>query len=301
MKLILIDEISLYEGVLYSIMSSKHKTVLVTGAGGYIGNYVVKMLLDMGVNVLAVDNNTERIDFRANIVEYNIFSGDEQIYDHLGRPDICLHMAWRDGFIHNSESHLKYLYSHYEFITNMVNGGLKHIAVMGTMHEVGYYEGEINENTSTNPFSLYGIAKNSLRQAIETFLKDKDIVYQWLRAFYIYGDDLKNKSIFSKIIQAEQEGKSSFPFTSGENKYDFISVSELARQISFSVMQTEIKGIINCCSGKATPLKDMVEEFIAKNGFKIKLEYGAFPERPYDSPALWGSNDKIQRIINEMT
>ncbi|MCH1642336.1 NAD(P)-dependent oxidoreductase [Paenibacillus timonensis] len=278
---------------------SNNKTVLVTGAGGYIGNHVVKTLLDMGVNVFAADNNVERIDFRANIIEYNIFSGREQIYDELGRPDICLHMAWRDGFVHNADSHLKNLYSHYEFIKNMVNGGLKHVAVMGTMHEVGYYEGEINEETPTNPYSLYGIAKNSLRQSLETFLKGRNVVFQWLRAFYIYGDDSKNKSIFTKIIQAEQDGKELFPFTTGENKYDFITVDELARQISLTVLQTEIDGIINCCSGQPVSLREMVEKFLEKNAYKIKLDYGAFPNRPYDSPGLWGSNEKIQRILKK--
>lgn len=273
------------------------KTVLVTGAGGYIGSYVAKTLLDFGVNVTAVDNNTSNIDPRANIIEYNIFSEDEKIYEHLGRPDVCLHMAWRDGFVHNAESHLKNLHSHYNFVRNLVNGGLQHIAVMGTMHEVGYHEGMINDDTPTVPYSLYGVAKNTLRQSLDILLKDRNVVYQWLRAFYIYGDDLKNKSIFSKIIQAEQEGKEKFPFTTGNNKYDFITVEELAKQISLSVLQSEITGIINCCSGKPVSLKDMVENFLKQNGFKIKLEYGAFPDRPYDSPAIWGNNDKITKIV----
>lgn len=53
--------------------------------------------------------------------------------------------------------------SHYLFIKNLLEGGLKHIAVMGTMHEVGFFEGSIKEDTPTNPQSLYGIAKNALR------------------------------------------------------------------------------------------------------------------------------------------
>ncbi|MFC6648294.1 NAD-dependent epimerase/dehydratase family protein [Paenibacillus rhizoplanae] len=116
----------------------KNKTILVTGAGGYIGRFVVKYLLNLGVQVSAVDYNTEFIDERAKKFEFNIFADYDNIYEELGKPDVCLHLAWRDGFVHNSESHLQNLYSHYKFIRSMVDGGLQHVAVMGTMHEIGY-------------------------------------------------------------------------------------------------------------------------------------------------------------------
>lgn len=276
---------------------SNNTSVLVTGAGGYIGRFVVKTLLDSGVKVTAVGHNIEHVDDRARKLDINIFEEYDNIFEMLGSPDVCLHMAWKDGFIHNSDAHMQYLYPHYKFIKDMIDGGLKHIAVMGTMHEIGYHEGEVNEDTPTNPYSLYGIAKNSLRQALDVMLKDKDIVFQWLRAFYIYGDDSKNSSIFSKIMQAEKDNKESFPFTTGNNMYDFISVDELAYQITQCVLQSEITGIINCCSGVPITLRDMVESFIAKNEYKIKLDYGVYPDRPYDSPAIWGDNKKIQQII----
>ena len=44
-------------------------------------------------------------------------------------------------------------------------------------------------------------------------------------------------------------------------------------------------------------LADKVEEFIKEHNFKIKLNYGAFPDRPYDSPAVWGSREKIDIIL----
>ncbi|GIP08706.1 MAG: NAD(P)-dependent oxidoreductase [Paenibacillus macerans] len=273
------------------------RTVLVTGASGYIGTHVVKSLLELGVSVQAIDRNTGDIDPRVRRVELDIFEDNKNIYEDLEKPDIVLHLAWRDGFVHNSDSHMKYLYSHFNFLKNLIDGGLKHLVVMGTMHEVGYYEGEIDENTPTNPYSLYGVSKNSLRQALEVYLRDKNVVFQWLRAFYIYGDDSRNKSIFAKIMQAEQEGKERFPFTSGEKKYDFILVEELALQIALASLQTEVTGIINCCSGQPVSLREKVEEFIKNNGFNIKLEYGAYPDRPYDSPAIWGNNKKIQYII----
>ena len=45
---------------------------------------------------------------------------------------------------------------------------------------------------------------------------------------------------------------------------------------------------------------EMVETFIKDNNLNIKLEYGAFPDRPYDSPAIWGNADKIQSIMSKM-
>ena len=63
-------------------------------------------------------------------------------------------------------------------------------------------------------------------------------------------------------------------------------------------MQKKVCGIINCCSGTPISLGERVEKFIADNNLKIKLDYGKFPDRPYDSPGVWGDNKKIQMIMN---
>lgn len=273
------------------------KKILVTGAGGYIGQHVVKALLDKGAAVIATDIRLDDVDDRATKIQKNIFEENEKIFTEMGSPDVCLHMAWRDGFIHNSEKHIEDLDSHYKFISNMMKGGLKQIAVMGSMHEVGYYEGAIDENTPTNPLSLYGIAKNTLRQLTFLLGKNENVIVQWIRGFYIFGDDLKNNSIFKKIVEAEQEGKTEFPFTSGKNKYDFLSIYDMADQIAEIVLQDKINGIINSCTGQPMTLAEKVESFIKENNFKIKLKYGAYPDRPYDSPGIWGDATKINEIM----
>lgn len=269
--------------------------VVVTGASGYIGRHVVDALIKMHHEVIAVDMINKGINTDATFLSLDIFSDD--IYNKLGRPDACIHMAWKDGFNHASDAHMGMLSKHYAFIKNMIDGGVKYLSVMGTMHEIGYYEGCVDENTPTNPLSMYGIAKNALREASLLLAEKSNTALMWLRAYYILGDDSNNNSIFTKITQMEHEGKASFPFVSGKNKYDFIHVDELAKQIATASTQSEITGIINCCSGKPVALADKVNEFIEKNHYSIRPDYGKFPERPYDSPAIWGDNTKINLIM----
>lgn len=271
--------------------------ILVTGAGGYIGRHVVKALLDDGRQVIASDRHLDGVDDRATKISLDLFTEQENLYEKLGSPDVCLHMAWRDGFKHDSDAHMGDLSNHYRFIESMLNGGLRHIAVMGSMHEVGYWEGAIDENTPCRPASMYGIAKNALRGATTLLGQRYGAVVQWIRAYYIVGDDARGNSIFSKLLKAAKNGEKTFPFTSGKNQFDFINVDDLAKQISAVVSQDEVNGIINCCSGKPQPLAKRVEQYIRENGLNISLDYGAYPDRPYDSPGVWGDNTKIRKIM----
>ena len=273
------------------------KRILVTGANGYIGRYVVKNLLDMGAEVLAADMRTEGIDPRARILQENIFSDKEGLFAALGSPDACIHLAWKDGFVHNSDAHMGCLSDHYRVLRRMLQEGLPQILVMGSMHEVGYWEGAIDENTPCNPVSLYGIAKDSLRRALFAMTSGQNVTVQWLRGYYIYGDDERSASIFGKICAAEERGQEWFPFTTGKNKYDFVEVDQLGKMIAATAMQREVTGIINCCSGVPVSLAEQVESYIRGKNMKIRLQYGAFPDRPYDSPGVWGDASKIRKIM----
>ena len=271
--------------------------ILVTGANGYLGRGIVKSLLDMGHDVVAADFSMDGVDERAELKKCNLFSVDNP-YEYFGNPTAVFHLAWRDGFVHNSAAHINDLAKHCEFIESMCKSGIAKIAVMGTMHEIGFYEGSIDENTSCRPTTLYGIAKDALRKFTELCANKYQITYQWVRAYYIVGNSEYGNSIFSKIVKSEKEGKEKFPFTTGQSQYDFLDYEDFCYLAAKIVGQNEVNGIINCCSGKPEKLCDRVERFIKENGFKIKLEYGVYPDREYDSLAVWGNDKKTKEIVN---
>lgn len=278
----------------------KSERIMVTGANGYIGRHVTKELLKRGYEVIATDIKCSDIESNENLIkiETSIFD-DAELFENVGNIDRCIHMAWRNGFVHNSDAHMEDLSKHYTFIKRLCEKGVKSISVMGTMHEIGYWEGAIDENTPTNPQSMYGIAKNALRLSSKLLTSNYNVSLKWLRAYYILGDDIKSNSIFSKIIKAAEEGKKEFPFTTGKNLYDFITVDKLSEQIFSASLQDEILGEINCCTGKPISLAEKVEEFIRENNLNIKLKYGAFPDRKYDSPGVWGDSTRIDKIMQK--
>lgn len=278
-------------------MTNDNGTVIVTGAGGYLGVHVVAALIDRGHNVTAVlrPGSSAPVDPRASVLEADILAPDFAP-TAWGDAAALVHLAWKDGFQHNSRAHMEQLSAHYHLLTSAAEAGISRIVALGTMHEVGYWEGAITAETPTNPRAQYGIAKDALRRSLPFALPDSTSL-AWARAYYIYGDDRRSNSVFRKLLEAADEGRLTFPFTSGKNLYDFIRVEELGRQIAALTDATEITGTVNCCSGEPKSLASQVEEFITEHGLDITLEYGAFPDRVYDSPGVWGDATIIREVM----
>ena len=271
--------------------------ILVTGANGYLGQGIVRHLLDNGHYVVAADFNVDHVDERAERMAYDLFSITNNPYEYFKEPDVLLHLAWRDGFVHYSDAHIIDMPKHYNFIKSFAESKVSKIVVMGSMHEIGFFEGSIKEDTPCNPTTPYGISKNALRELTTMFCKQKGKLFQWFRGYYIVGNSKYGSSIFSKITAAENEGKKEFPFTMGLNQFDFIDYEDFCEQVAKATAQDEILGVINICTGRPEKLADRVERFIKENGYNIKLKYGAFPDRPYDSKAVWGDSSKIDLIM----
>ncbi|MGN5051490.1 NAD-dependent epimerase/dehydratase family protein [Aeromonas veronii] len=266
--------------------------IIVTGANGFIGRRCIEKLLNRGHQVTAILHPSDiphPLLTECKIVKLDLFNLSlDEIENVFSSSDALLHLAWQAGFNHFDPCHIKNVLMHYDFIEKVVKSGIKKVSVAGTMHEIGYHVGAVNAQTPCNPLNPYGVAKNFLRQALFVLAKSENFDLQWLRFYYITGDDEFNNSIFTKILKADASGEKTFPLNSGEMLYDFIDIQELAEKITLKI-EGEGSGVFNCSSGKPVSLRTAVERFIADKNLSILPVYNVFPSREYDSVAIWGA------------
>jgi nucleoside-diphosphate-sugar epimerase len=285
------------------------KSVAVIGAAGYIGSRVVAALSQRQIRTIAIvhpSEHAERVErisklTHVEVIQFDITSGAPDPLKKIGSPDACIHLAWKNGFNHQDPQHLQAGLQHLAFLNALMDAGLTSLAVAGTAHEVGFFEGRVTETTPCNPANNYGIAKNFLRQALMLSAKQKQARLMWLRFFYIFGHDEENNSVLTKLLAAARSKTATFAMNDGEILYDFIHVEALAEQIVACLFQRHYEGIIHCCTGSPVTLKTMVQRFVTEQHLDIQLEFGKFPFRSYDSRALWGDATVINHIMKENT
>ena len=277
--------------------------ILVTGATGFIGDYVVGELLQKGYEVIATSLSREkavtkewfhRVDYRP--ADLNGFNSNW--FGFFDEPDCMLHLAW-EGLPNYKDSfhYERNLPNNFSFIKNMINGGLKSLTVTGTCFEYGLQEGCLSEEMPVNPVTAYGIAKDSLRRMLENYLSNRnDIYFNWVRLFYMYGKGQGKNSLLSQLHTAIENKQDVFNMSGGEQLRDYLSVEEVAQNLVTVAGSNYSNGIVNCCSGQPISIRKFVEDEIERleSGIKLNLSFYSYPD--YESFAFWGDNRKLQKL-----
>lgn len=277
--------------------------VLVTGATGFIGNWVIHKLLELPeVEIIATSKNPDNAKLKPwiNKVTYipmDIRLAPENPFHFFGMPDKLIHLAWEGLPDYKSVFHIEEnLWYHYKFLKKIIFGGLKDISITGTCLEYGMVNGCLSEEHPTDPNTSYGLAKDTLRRFLSELRKQNNMSLKWIRLFYMYGPDQNEKSLFSQLNKALERGDGIFNMSEGDQLRDFLPVQKVAKIIVGIAMQDQ-EGIFNCCSGKPISILSMVESVIAKTGKKIQLNKGYYPYPDYEPIAFWGDSYKTTKVL----
>jgi len=283
------------------------KTILITGATGFLGSHLASALVKEKFNVVALKRKTSSISrcngFGEKITWINIEETNElkkRISEF--QPEILIHAAWsgvkaserdnREG----QEININFLSSLLETIKG---SSVKKIIAFGSQAEYGKFEGAIDENQPCRPDSVYGETKLKTLQLLKEFSENHKKEWYWLRLFSVYGPGEDKSWLIPSTINNLISG-SEMKLSPCEQRYDYIYVKDFADGIIRVVNKKENEsGVFNFSSGQSISIKDIVtflENKLAPG--KGILKIGALPYRSGQVMHMQSISDKFFRTFD---
>jgi len=280
------------------------KKILVTGATGFIGNYVVKELLKNNCQVIATSQNEYKASSfpwfpQVKFIPFDLKDYDNAInyFEYFHKPDAMIHLAWEGLPNFEDDFHIvSNLPRHYRFLQNILHNGLKDITITGTCLEYGLQEGCLMEDSTALPGTAYANAKDSLRKMLLELQLQEQFIFKWVRLFYMFGNGQNANSILAQLDKAIALGEPSFNMSGGEQVRDYLPVEQVAKYLVKIALQNKVIGIINCCSGKPITIKELVMEHLHRKGASMQLNMGYYPYPAYEPMRFWGDTHKLNLL-----
>jgi dTDP-6-deoxy-L-talose 4-dehydrogenase (NAD+) len=274
--------------------------VLVTGASGFIGRHVIRALQQhASCDIVATGRDERRLAaLGVESVPMDLGDCDADSFAQFGCPDVIIHLAWPDISSYRDPIHIeRHLWDSYRFVVTLAESGLRRVSCVGTCYEYGLQDGCLSEDLPTAPVTTYGVAKDSLRLFLECRLDLEVTEFHWLRPFYTYGEGQQSRALLPQLDLAIERGVEFFAMSGGDQVRDYLEVGDLAVAIVKASLQSEVRGIINVCSGKPVTVRALVEERIARSGSAITPKLGFFPYPDHEPMEFWGDTTRLQRAV----
>jgi UDP-glucose 4-epimerase len=262
--------------------------VLITGASGFIGSFLLKQLIKEGKHEVAVILRNPSNAWRIHSCLKNVYLIKGSLDDPKSycsqfsdfKPDVLIHLAW-DGVGSKSRNEIdQWRNASYmlELMEIAISNEINTFIGLGSQAEYGSVNAVIDENEATKPSTLYGVSKLSACNIGKVMAESSNIRFSWLRLFSSYGPmdqpDWLIPYVINSLLRSESPN-----LTLAEQVWDFIHVADVASAISLIIEKPKAHGIFNLGSGTALPLKSIIKKIRDLIDPSLLLNFGAIPYR----------------------
>ena len=272
------------------MMSSK--TVLVTGAAGFIGSHAAERLMAGGYRVIGVDNFSDFYDRswkemnlksikgdKIDVEEIDITNGKEiSKLVRLVRPWGILHLAAMAGVRPSIEDPAYYARVNVEGTTHLLQAAVKNnvekfafassSSVYGNSPKVPFSE----EDPVEEPISPYAATKRAGELICYTFHHLYKLPIASLRFFTVYGPRQRPDLAIHKFTRLISEGKPVPFFGDGSTSRDYTYVEDTVSGIVASLEKIERYRVYNLGGSSPISLNTLIEELEKAIGKKANLD-----------------------------
>ena len=252
---------------------------VITGAAGFAGFSVTRILLERGYDVYAIlkpgsvhNGRMKHLTGSLHCVELDcaeFHKIPERISD---RCDVFFHLAWfgaRDDE-KVQQSNIGYCL---DALRSACTVGCKRFIGIGSQAEYGICGEVITEDTLTQPINAYGRAKLSAMESSKALAAELGIEWIWGRIFSLYGDYEPSGRMLPDLIDSLLKGERT-KLSSCEQYWDYLHVRDCANAIADLSEKGKSGEIYNIANGDYRLLKEFTEEVRRLINEKSVIDYG---------------------------
>ena len=258
--------------------------VLLTGATGFIGSHLARLLVSEDCEVYAVVRESSDLWRISDVVpQLHLVRCDLLAFDKLNahleeiQPALCIHLAWYavPGKYPTSLENLSLLNASLHLASRLASLGCKRFVGVGTCFEYDTSLGYLSETSLTRPRNLYAASKLALQVVLEQIADITGLEVAWLRLFYQYGPFEDGQRLVPSVICSLLRNQM-VSVTKGEQIRDFLHVEDVATAI-WAVAQSNVSGPVNIGSGQPVAVRDIVTKIGAILNRPELIALGALP------------------------
>ncbi len=273
------------------------KKVLITGATGFIGTQVVAELLRRGYEVHSLVYPAPAPK-QENLYQYEMNLMDSHAVEaFLARHKFekLIHLAWYVGpKCHVSDLNVDWVAATLHLLRSFAQHGGKVFVGAGTCSEYEYQYGYLLEDdTPTNPQTLYGNGKNAVYHLAGIFCRQNHIAFKWPRIFNLYGPNEKPQRLMPSVILSCLQGED-VKVSDCLKFQDYLHVEDTARGI-VEVFESNLEGAVNISSGTPVQLREVVNTIARLTDFHGNILWGYYPAA-FGDDLVVGNNNKLKSI-----
>ncbi len=272
------------------------RTILVTGAAGFIGSHTAEAFLKKGYRVVGIDNFNDYYDparKRANVEEvrsaiddpdrFVLVDGDicdrelvRSLYDEHD-PAAVVHLAAMAGVRASIEKPALYYRVNVDGTLNLIDEAREHktgnfvlastSSAYGLTEEIPFVE----TDCCNTPISPYAASKRAAELMAFTYHHLHKMNVTTLRFFTVYGPRGRPDMMAYKVLDSIDTGKEIPLYNDGQMHRDWTYVGDIVDGVVAAAEKPLGYEVLNLGRGEPVLLRDFVDYIEAKSGKKANL------------------------------
>ena len=273
------------------------KKILITGASGFVGSYLIPKLLENKYKVIIISRSPKLISKMYGKAVIACMVEDEEIISNFS-PNIAINLATHSTSSDDLESQNQMIDANIVFLSRLLHvlKFSKNLLFINT----GTFAEYFSNKSELDPAYFYSATKTAGRYLIKYYSKNYSFKTAHVTPYSLYGPKDARKKLIHFLTDS-LNSKVPIKTTKGEQTLDFIYIKDLI-DLYLRIIENsdlikdgiEFKG----GTGIGTSIKDLVGVIEKVTNKTANIEWGSLPYRKRDIMLATGSCKNAETVLN---